>query len=415
MPGFWQRAAFDYAVSIWEGVIDSSVTIEIDAKYEDLGGGGVLGSARTLTTVLGSAVAGADEPGAYYSAALANAISGTDNSVGTSEIEARFNNNAGTKWYFGTDGNGAADEYDFVTVVLHEIGHGLGFYSNVTSTGAFAGGGPSIYDYYVRDNASGDVLANMALGARATAVTSDDLSWNGPFGVDAAGGNPALYAPAVWENGSSISHLNESTYPAGGENSLMTPQLANGEVIHSPGPITIGMLQDMGWKKPAGEAVSLKAGTTLSSDMQVGQDGINLSKDLVMTEGSKLAYNSILAVNTTNAGTAVLENRAVRTLSDLSVLTSEGAQAAIGIADSALMDLDDIRSQLGSIQNQFVSTVANLAATQINVTASESIIRDVDFVEESMNLARLKVTEQTAAFALGKANASTENVLSLLQ
>ena len=64
----------------------------------------------------------------------------------------------------------------------------------------------------------------------------------------AAGGTrPLLYAPSPFEEGSSFSHLDEGTYPAGSGNALMTPGVHYGEVEHSVGPIVLGMFQDMGW------------------------------------------------------------------------------------------------------------------------------------------------------------------------
>ncbi|MCP4022641.1 MAG: hypothetical protein GY729_12430 [Desulfobacteraceae bacterium] len=415
-------AAFDYAVTIWEGLIDSSVSIEIDANYVDLGGGGALGNASATGSVLGSAITGASQAGARYAMALANSIDGVDHNGGTSEITANFNSNGATNWYFGTDANPGGAEYDFVSVVLHEIGHGLGFYSNVTSSGALTTGAPAIYDYFVEDDAAatGLVFADMNNAQRLDAITSqtvaNQITWNGAFGVDAAGGsNPVLYSPDPWEGGSSVSHLDETTYAAGTANGLMTPALTNGEAQHAPGDIALGMLQDMEWKLPSGELVSLKAGDVLTNDMKVGQNGLTLAEDQVLVKGSKVAVNSMLAVNTTNSGSVGLENETTQRLSDLNVLTQKGAQIAIDLADVALKDLDSRRSSLGSVQNQFVSTIANLSVTQVNLKTSESIIRDVDFADEAMNLSRLKIIQQSSSFALGRATASSENVLSLLQ
>jgi hypothetical protein len=56
-----------------------------------------------------------------------------------------------------------------------------------------------------------------------------------------------LYAPSDWKEISSIVHLDENKYPRGNVNSLMTPSLLEGEAIHNPGPVTLGILKDMGW------------------------------------------------------------------------------------------------------------------------------------------------------------------------
>ena len=412
-------AAFEYAISIWEGLLSSTVDITIDATYTDVGNNTNLGSAGPTAFVLGSAISGAAESGARYSMALANSIDGVDHNGATAEIDANFNSNAGVAWYFGTDGNPGGGEYDFTSVVMHELGHGLGFISLVQNDGSWNGGIPSIFDYFIEDAVTGDVFSDMSVAERLDAITSqtvpNQISWNGAFGVDAAGSNPILYSPDPWEPGSSVAHLDEATYAAGTANALMTPNLSNGEVAHAPGAIAMGMLQDMGWRQASGDLVSLKAGDVLTSDLKVGQNGITLSEDLILVKDSKVSVNSILAVNTSNSGRVNLERESLHKLSDLNVLTQKGAQMAIEIAGIALQDLDEIRSNLGSVQNQFVSTIANLSITAVNLKGSESTIRDVDFADETINFSRLNLLQQTASFALSSANSASENILALLQ
>lgn len=104
------------------------------------------------------------------------------------------------------------------------------------------------------------------------------------------------------------------------------------------------------------------------------------------------------------------------TLSDINVLSYEGAQEAIGIVDAALAGLNGIRSEIGSTQNQFTATVNNLTATQVNIRAAESQIGDLDFAEESMNLANMKVLMQAQVFAHTQAGKINETqIKSLLQ
>ncbi len=171
-------------------------------------------------------------------------------------------------------------------------------------------------------------------------------------------------------------------------------------------------------------AFDLNAGDVLTKDLYVGfvnsastseTDGITLSEDMVLKEDSVIGADSELAINTENAGTVGLSETESYRLADLNVLTQEGAQRAIDIAEAALADLDDTKAGLGSIQNQFTSTISNLSVTKTNIQASESAIRDVDFAEESMNFSRLQLLAQTGSYALAQANASSQNVLSLMQ
>ncbi|WOE70042.1 flagellin A [Hydrogenimonas thermophila] len=97
------------------------------------------------------------------------------------------------------------------------------------------------------------------------------------------------------------------------------------------------------------------------------------------------------------------------------VTTLKGAMAVMNIAESAQKLLDKIRSDLGSVQNQLVSTVNNISVTQVNVKAAESQIRDVDFAEESANFNKHNLLAQSGSYAMSQANAVQQNVMRLLQ
>jgi flagellin len=111
------------------------------------------------------------------------------------------------------------------------------------------------------------------------------------------------------------------------------------------------------------------------------------------------------------AATAGLTNN----LSTVDVTTRESAEKAIIIADYALKDLDNTRSDIGSVQNQLESTIRNISVTQVNVQAAESQIRDVDFAAESANFAKFNILSQSGSYAMSQANAVQQNVLRLLQ
>ena len=117
-----------------------------------------------------------------------------------------------------------------------------------------------------------------------------------------------------------------------------------------------------------------------------------------------------------SAEAAKLGDPANGQLSDINVLTQEGAQAAIRIADEALSQLNQNRSNIGSLQNQLESAIGNLATTQINVLSAQSAIQDVDVAEASMVLSNMKVLNKARVFASAQANKiNKENVFNLLQ
>ncbi len=117
------------------------------------------------------------------------------------------------------------------------------------------------------------------------------------------------------------------------------------------------------------------------------------------------------AIGGVGAGTKDKTN----TIDTVDVTTRENAQKAIITSDYALKDLDERRSDIGSVQNQLESTIRNISVTQVNVKAAESQIRDVDFAAESANFAKLNILAQSGSYALSQANAVQQNVLRLLQ
>ncbi|HEF9419281.1 TPA: flagellin A [Campylobacter coli] len=97
------------------------------------------------------------------------------------------------------------------------------------------------------------------------------------------------------------------------------------------------------------------------------------------------------------------------------VTTLKGAMAVMDIAETAITNLDQIRADIGSVQNQVTSTINNITVTRVNVKAAESQIRDVDFAAESANYSKANILAQSGSYAMAQANSVQQNVLRLLQ
>ncbi|BEK34039.1 flagellin [Campylobacter jejuni] len=97
------------------------------------------------------------------------------------------------------------------------------------------------------------------------------------------------------------------------------------------------------------------------------------------------------------------------------VTTLKGAMAVMDIAETAITNLDQIRADIGSVQNQVTSTINNITVTQVNVKSAESQVRDVDFAAESANYSKANILAQSGSYAMAQANAVQQNVLRLLQ
>lgn len=242
------KNAFQFAVDIWESQLNSSVPIKIRAQWGSLASG-VLGQA-----IWGAAFAnfdGAQHQNVYYPVALAEKISGTNLNGTEPDIVAQFSSSV--NWYFGTDGNPGAGKMDLVTVVLHEICHGLGFVDTYSATNGQGSVGldnvPFVYDLFVVNSGKQSLFSGFQSPSTAmnTQLTSNNLFYNSLL-ASPSGTLPKLYAPTTFDAGSSVAHLDENLFSTpGNADNLMTPQIAVQEAIHQPGSIPLAILNDMGW------------------------------------------------------------------------------------------------------------------------------------------------------------------------
>lgn len=258
------KTAFEYSVSIWESLIDSPVSILINACWSELGEG-ILGSSGATT--FHRDFSGAPVAERWYQAALANALSGSDlndadgadydGDGADADAEMNIVYNRNFPWYFGTGGEPADYEVDFVSVVLHEVCHGLGFAGSMLKSDTLGYWGwarssyPAAYDQFTEEGGGGSGNSLLSYGSGTSALGSALTSGNVFFdGANAREENgdipPRLYTPASWRPGSSYSHLDYDTFNDT-ENQLMVWALSSGESAHSPGPIALGILRDLGW------------------------------------------------------------------------------------------------------------------------------------------------------------------------
>ena len=90
-------------------------------------------------------------------------------------------------------------------------------------------------------------------------------------------------------------------------------------------------------------------------------------------------------------------------------------QCAIGYIDGALVDVNSTRASLGAYQNRFESVIASVQTTSENLSASRSRVVDADFAQETANLTKAQILQQSGIAMLSQANSVPQNVLALLQ
>jgi hypothetical protein len=268
------KEAFEHAAEIWGSHLSSPVPISINATWRSLGAN-TLGSAgpTRIFTLSGPGIF----PNTFYTIAQTNALIGRDvkeepDVTVTSDINVNISCDR-ENWYFGTDANTPAGQFDLVTVLLHEIGHGIGFIGTVfgdnnsqtADWGIEVQSGdqlPLVYDQFALDG-NFDKLIDLDIYSnpsselyRAATGRVGGVFFSGleaEFSIDNV--RVPLWAPNPYRSGSSYSHLDQNFFDTNGpygSSALMRPQIPTALAIHSPGPVFCGMLQDMAW--PLGPA-----------------------------------------------------------------------------------------------------------------------------------------------------------------
>ena len=319
--GEQRRIAFEYAAELWAAQLLSPVQIRISATFDPLACGAVsttLGVAGPVSVFRD--FAGAPRANTFYPSALADSLAGMDLAPDEDDIDATFNSVFGTtcpfpaSWYYGLDGNAPGEDSDFVTVALHELGHGFGFITFVDiNTGARFQGRDDIFLTFLLDTDSNKALDTMTNAQRSAAIeATGSLVWNGPAVVAASGvltngadslGRVQIYAPTFAEAGSSASHWSDTLTPL----ELMKPFFE--APLHDVG-LAAPALADVGWQLvgtsvcagdcDAGGSVSIEelmvavrialgdSGGALCAAVDTNSDGIVSIDELVASVGRAL-------------------------------------------------------------------------------------------------------------------------------
>ena len=91
-----------------------------------------------------------------------------------------------------------------------------------------------------------------------------------------------------------------------------------------------------------------------------------------------------------------------------------GAQNSLASIDTALQSVTSIRAEFGAMQNRLQSIINNLTVSKENLSAANSRIRDADIAEETTELTKNQILQQSGISVLGQANSTTKAALSLL-
>ena len=384
---------FQHVAKIWESIIDSNVEIKVESQFDVLtcsSGSAVLGSAGA-TTIFRD-FSNAPIRRTWYPIALANSLAGSDLSS-SADISATFNseidnnNNClnNTNWYYGIDGNKPSNSIDLLSVVMHEIGHGLGFLTFVdTASGASPSGLNDAFMLNLEDHSTGKAWSKMTDAQRAaSAIDTADLHWTGSnvtskqadFTAGFNQGHARNYAPSSLNQGSSVSHFDTAFAP----NELMEPFITQPKT--GPG-LAVELMADIGWNVFA----SMTPIISEMADVSV-QNGSSVQLDFVIGDNDT-ALND-LSFSFASANSSIINQ------SDLSVTGSGVARVLNIAADASLLGTTDVTvtvsDGVNSASASFQLTVTNSAPV---VTINSPVNNDSFSDTESVSLQALATDKE---------------------
>ena len=291
--GQQRTIAFQHAANIWGSHLQSTVPIRVGGQFDPLSctaSSGTLGSAGP--TSANRDFVGAPVAGTWYPIALANALAGVDFLPNSNHINAKFSSNIGTQgcmessgWYYGLDASPPPGKIDFVSVLLHELGHGLGFLTFVDrATGAkFSGYDDTYMRHLERHGSTPPGFPSMTDAQRlAASIDTGNLHWtganvraaSGTLFVGTVGDHVRMYAPNPVVPGSSVSHWDTVLSP----NQMMEPSYT--VPIHAPS-LELQLFKDIGWgvNTPAPGTYALNVAVAGSGTVTSNPSGINCGGD----------------------------------------------------------------------------------------------------------------------------------------
>lgn len=383
------QTAVQYAAHIWETYLDSNVTITLDACWADNLSVGVLGHGGALNYWYN--FSGAPLSNTFYSSSLANSLHGSD--LDSNEADMYIGLSSIFSWYTGTDGNTPAGQYDLVSVVLHEICHGLGLLGFMQYSGGEGGWGygynmATPYDGYA-ETGEGQSLLDTALFpnpsyALGTVLTSSNVYFSGPNAMAANSNQPVkLYAPATWSSGSSYSHID--TIYNNTINSLMTYAFSDGASQHNLGPILVGLMEDIGWQTDSADPTPTPTATPSSTPIP----GATATPTPEPTATPSPSYSADLSVSITDFTASLLVGSQIEY--QAVVLNGGPERAASVVLSSILPEGVNFVSAMGT-QGDCSNTAESVNCSLGTLQPSDSVTVTITLLASTVGEKALSVT-----------------------
>lgn len=390
--GQQRQNVIHFAARLLEQVIDSSVPITIDAEFDSLSCSSTvatLGSSGPSSYHYGNASSNYPVANTYYVQALANSITGNDLST-ASDMTLTFNSDidnnndclANRNWYYGLDGDANAQDIDFLSTVLHETLHGLGFLTLVNvNTGSRLNNRDDIFSLMLEDHSEGKTWQQMTNAERVDSASDDpDLHWIGSnvqadIGILSAGtnqGHVRMHAPSPINSGSSVSHFSNNVSPF----ELMQPSL--NQPANSIG-LAKALLQDIGWATSLGDKPII---ANIGNVEIINSSPTNISFALLDNDTDITAVN----ISASSSNTNIIDNSGITFIGDqrLRQITVTPLSGVSGVVNITLTASDGSNSNNQIFQVNVVSNLTpSIAIT--NPATGDTILTDSQSFSASAN------------------------------
>jgi len=291
-----QQTATKYALELWSGQLVGTVPVDINVTFTYMDPP-ALGASYRQPNFLDNGTYNPQYPNTWYSSAQWNQMVGYDATT-QRDIRIEMNSYYSSNFYYGLDGN-AGNLTDYVTIMLHEVTHGLGFYPLCGSNGAYSYGSfPGIFDRQLYQGSIGNTcLTDLTQSQRAALVISGNLYAGCPssYLLTANGGNRVkMYAPNPWKQGSSVSHWDQSVnnFPTFMKYIYISP-------LHTFNSRKIAIMRDMGWKiicPPSSIVVNFTNQIVTTNTTVTSAGDINI-QNIKVKNGAKLILDAACNVN----------------------------------------------------------------------------------------------------------------------
>ena len=156
------------------------------------------------------------------------------------------------------------------------------------------------------------------------------------------------------------------------------------------------------------------SGVEVSSAVQVTTSSATVGGTVVFESAKSYTVQSNVADDLFDAADTAYGST-LEEVADIDISSQAGANSAINVIDGALSYIDDLRADLGAVQNRFESTISNLMNVSENLSAAQSRILDADFAQETANMTRAQILQQSGTAMLAQANTLPQAALTLLQ